>query len=82
MCKSKNGLHKIKPESILFAYRYYGTIIKTDSFCCNRHIESNGEIKHEDFIKISRKKIYFRFGCNYNFRFKFNEFRKNASTAY
>jgi hypothetical protein len=59
MCKSRNGFHKIKPESILFAHRYYGTIIKQDSFCCNRHIESNGEIKHEDLIKISRKKYIF-----------------------
>ena len=44
MCKSKMGLHKIKSESILFAYRHYGTIIKEDSYCCNRHFESNGEI--------------------------------------
>jgi hypothetical protein len=39
MCKSKNGLHKIKPESIIFAYKYYGTFIKQDSYCCNRHFE-------------------------------------------
>ena len=59
MCKSKNGLHKIKPESIIFAYKYYGTIIKQDSYCCNRHFLRNGEIKHEDFIKISRQKHFF-----------------------
>ena len=52
MCKSKNGLHKIKPESIIFAYKYYGTIIEQDSYCCNRNFERNGEIKPEDLIKI------------------------------
>jgi hypothetical protein len=59
MCKSKKGLHKIKSELILFEYRHNGTITQEDSFCCNKHFENNGEIKHEEFIKIPKKNDLF-----------------------
>jgi hypothetical protein len=54
MCKKKRGLHIMKIESILFAYKYYGTFIDTDSRCCTRHLESNGDIKENDFKKIKK----------------------------
>ena len=54
MCKKKNGLHMIKIESVIFAYKYYGTIINKDSRCCSSHFESNGDIKEKDFKKIKK----------------------------
>jgi hypothetical protein len=55
MCKKKTGLHMIKIESVIFAYKYYGTIINKDSRCCSSHFESNGDIKEKDFKRIKKK---------------------------
>jgi predicted nucleic acid-binding Zn ribbon protein len=54
MCKKKTGLHVIKIESVIFAYKYYGTIINKDSRCCSSHFESNGDIKEKDFKRIKK----------------------------
>ena len=54
MCKKKTGLHMIKIESVIFAYKYYGTIINKDSRCCSSHFESNGDIKEKDFQRIKK----------------------------
>ena len=55
LMSKKNILHKIKPESVIFAYKNYGIIIKDDRRCCTRHLENNGDIKHEDIMKIRKK---------------------------
>jgi hypothetical protein len=54
MCDKKRGLHVIKPESILFAYQNYGLLIRKDSRCCDSHLETNGNIKYEDYLKIKK----------------------------
>jgi hypothetical protein len=54
MCKKKRGLHAIKPESILFAYQNYGLFISKDSRCCASHLETNGDIKYDEYEKIKK----------------------------
>ena len=53
LCKSKKKLHEVKKESILFAYKYYGIVIKCHTRCCSRHLERNGLIKPEEFKNIT-----------------------------
>ena len=38
LCNAKRGLHKIKDESIIFAYKYYGILIGDNSRCCTIQI--------------------------------------------
>jgi hypothetical protein len=54
MCKKKTGLHVIKIESVIFAYKYYGTIINKDSRCWSSHFESHCDIKEKDFKRIKK----------------------------
>jgi hypothetical protein len=59
LCKKKAGLHRINPESLIFAYKNYGIIMKDDTRCCSRHLEKNGCIKESEFLKIPKRLEYF-----------------------
>jgi hypothetical protein len=54
VCKKKNGLQDIKPESILSAYKNYALFIQKDCRCCKKHFDSNGDLNYDDFVKISK----------------------------
>ena len=56
MCETTKGLHVIKPEAILFAYKNFGILMKKDSRR-SQHVESNGQIKYEEYLKIRKKHI-------------------------
>ena len=58
-CRKSEGLHQIKPESIIFAYQNYGLIIKQQARCCSKHLENNGMIKASEYHKIPRKNQLF-----------------------
>jgi hypothetical protein len=54
VCKKKSGLHLIKPESMISAYKNYGILIQKDSRCCTTHFDNNGDLKYEEYLKIRK----------------------------
>ena len=49
----------MKIESILFAYKNHGILIKEHARCCNQHIDSNGFIIVSEFIGMPTKCEWF-----------------------
>ncbi len=52
VCKKQNGLHQIKSESIISAYKNNALLIQKDTRSCKKNFDSNGHLYYEDFIKI------------------------------
>lgn len=59
LCNKNNGLHQIKNESIIFAYKNFGILIKHHSRCCDAHLDTSGLIKIDEYSKIrTQSRLY------------------------
>jgi hypothetical protein len=52
ICRRKTSLHKVKQESIVFAFNNHKILIKHHARCCVRHLDRNGYIKTDQFSFI------------------------------
>jgi len=57
VCKKQNGLHQIKSESIISAYKNNALLIQKDTRSCKKNFDSNGHLYYEDFINIRKARI-------------------------
>jgi hypothetical protein len=65
ICLRKGKLQKIKKLSVIKAFKDFKIIIKSNALHCSRHLNENGLIKTEDYIKIRHKmKFYNRESLN------------------
>lgn len=49
ICKRKTSLHKVRSESITYAYKKHNLLIKHHARCCVRHLDRKGLIKTDQF---------------------------------